>query len=292
MCGEWREIPFSKAVIINPQVNLKRNEKYPFVDMQAISAGSRGVFASQHRNFEGGGARFMVGDTLMARITPCLENGKIARFCGDIGVTAHGSTEFIVIRGREGITETDYAYYLTKWDEVTKYAISHMTGSSGRQRVPTDVLDYLDVPVPPIVEQRAIAHILGTLDDKIELNRRMNETLEVMARALFKSWFVDFDPVRRNIARRDHRLQTPPSPFISDEIDALFPDAFEDSELGEIPKGWSIQPFSETITISGGGTPKTSVARYWNGVIPWFSVVDAPRDFDVWVIDTEKKSNL
>ncbi|MEK7717517.1 MAG: restriction endonuclease subunit S, partial [Pseudomonadota bacterium] len=104
----------------------------------------------------------------MARITPCLENGKIARFCADPDAVAHGSTEFIVIRGRDAITETDYAYYLTKWDGVSGYAISQMTGTSGRQRVPTEALDHLLVPVPPLPEQRAIAHILGTLDDKIE----------------------------------------------------------------------------------------------------------------------------
>ncbi len=84
---------------------------------------------------------------------------------------------------------------------------------------------------PPLAEQRAIAHILGTLDDKIELNRRMNETLEAMARALFKSWFVDFDPVRAKAEGRDPGLPKP--------LADLFPDSFEDSELGEIPEGWA-----------------------------------------------------
>ena len=87
--------------------------------------------------------------------------------------------------------------------------------------------------IPPLPEQRAIAHILGTLDDKIELNRRMNETLEAMARALFKSWFVDFDPVRAKAEGRDPGLPQP--------IADLFPDRFEDSELGEIPAGWKDQ---------------------------------------------------
>jgi type I restriction enzyme S subunit len=90
----------------------------------------------------------------------------------------------------------------------------------------------LDLDVPPLDEQRAIAHILGTLDDKIELNRRMSETLEAMARALFKSWFVDFDPVRAKAEGRD--------PGLPKEIADLFPDSFEDSELGEIPRGWEV----------------------------------------------------
>jgi len=136
--------------------------------------------------------------------------------------------------------------------------------------------------LPPLSEQRAIAHILGTLDDKIELNRRMNETLEETARATFKSWFVDFDPVRAKAEGRD--------PGLPEHIADLFPDRFEDSELGKIPAGWEVIPFSETVEVFGGGTPKTSVPEYWDGRIPWYSVVDAPRDADVFVIDTAKKT--
>ena len=92
--------------------------------------------------------------------------------------------------------------------------------------------------IPPLPEQRAIAHILGTLDDKIELNRRMNETLEAMARALFKSWFVDFDPVRAKAEGRDPGLPQP--------LADLFPDRFEDSELGEIPEGWEVKTWARS----------------------------------------------
>ncbi len=99
-------------------------------------------------------------------------------------------------------------------------------------------------PPLPEQEQRAIAHILGTLDDKIELNRRMNETLEAMARALFKSWFVDFDPTRAKAERRDPGLPKP--------LADLFPDAFEDSELGEIPKGWAVGTVGEVTEVQGG----------------------------------------
>jgi type I restriction enzyme S subunit len=97
----------------------------------------------------------------------------------------------------------------------------------------------LDLEIPPLQEQRAIAHILGTLDDKIELNRRMNETLEAMARALFKSWFVDFDPVRAKAQGRDPGLPKP--------LADLFPDTFEDSELGEIPKGWEVASLGDVV---------------------------------------------
>jgi type I restriction enzyme S subunit len=135
--------------------------------------------------------------------------------------------------------------------------------------------------VPPLSTQKAIAHILGTLDDKIELNRKTNETLEAMAKALFKSWFVDFDPVRAKAEGRPTGLPA--------EISDLFPDSFEDSELGEIPRGWQCCSFTKLVDVISGGTPKTSIDEYWNGSIPWFSVVDAPPGSSCWVIQTEKR---
>ena len=146
---------------------------------------------------------------------------------------------------------------------------------------PTTSLKAINIPLPSLAEQRAISHIISTLDDKIELNRKMNQTLEAMARAIFKSWFVDFDPVHAKAEGRD--LGLPP------DLAALFSDRFEDSELGEIPKEWAPRPFSESVEIIGGGTPKTSVPDYWDGSIPWFSVVDAPNDGDIYVVNTEKK---
>ena len=128
-----------------------------------------------------------------------------------------------------------------------------------------DSLRCADVPnfelsIPPLPEQRAIAHILGTLDDKIELNRRMNETLEAMARALFKSWFVDFDPVRLRQgsggqvrAKAEGRAAGLPKPLAD-----LFPDSFEDSELGEIPKGWRVLPLAECVDVARGLSYKGS----------------------------------
>lgn len=112
--------------------------------------------------------------------------------------------------------------------------------------------------MPPLPEQHAIAHILGTLDDKIELNRRMNETLEEMARALFKSWFVDFDPVRAKMEGRDTGL--PP------DVDALFPNRLVDSELGEIPEGWEVKALEELIELAYGKALKAGDRK--NGSIP------------------------
>jgi type I restriction enzyme S subunit len=286
--GDWQELPFSQAVIVNPRVHLKRGEIYSFVDMNAIIAGWRSAYASEQRRFNGGGSRFAAGDTLMARITPCLENGKIARFAGRPGEVAHGSTEFIVIRGRDGVSDTSYAYYLTKWDGVSGYAISQMTGTSGRQRVPPEALDHLTVPLPPLPEQRAIAHILGTLDDKIELNRRMSETLEAMARALFKAWFVDFEPVRAKLEGRWQRGQSLPG--LPAELYDLFPDRLVDSELGQIPEGWEVKAINDLAEVVGGSTPRTERAEYWEGgTYHWVTPKDLSGLSLPVLLDTERK---
>lgn len=112
------------------------------------------------------------------------------------------------------------------------------------------------VRLPPLPEQRAISMVLGALDDKIELNRRMNATLEGMARALFQSWFVDFDPVRAKVDGRQ--------PAGMDETTAaLFPSAFQDSAVGHVPDGWTVEPIGSVVDCVGGGTPSTADARYW-----------------------------
>jgi type I restriction enzyme S subunit len=238
--NNWPMVTFADSVEINPSVPLRRGETYPFLDMASLSPGQRLAKARASRPFNGGGSRFLPGDTLMARITPCLENGKICRYSGD--GPAAGSTEFIVIRGRQNITDNGFAYYLTQSPKVRGYAISKMTGSSGRQRVPTDAFQRLEIPLPPLHIQKRIAHILGTLDDKIELNRRMNETLEAMARAIFKSWFVDFDPVHAKADGRDTGLPKP--------IADLFPSEFQESELGPIPKGWRVGKLGDVAEIN------------------------------------------
>ncbi len=175
----------------------------------------------------------------MARITPCLENGKTAYVSGLEGnAVAHGSTEYIVIAEKQNVSDGLFAYYLARSSEFRSFAIGHMEGTSGRQRVPTAAVAKFQFRLPSLSEQKAIAHILGTLDDKIELNRRMNATLEAMARALFQSWFVDFDPVR---AKLDGR-----KPAGLDAATAtLFPAHFQDSPLGHIPQGWEVKTIEE-----------------------------------------------
>jgi type I restriction enzyme S subunit len=144
-----------------------------------------------------------------------------------------------------------------------------------------DIIKLFPLHLPPLDEQRAIAAILGALDDKIELNRRMNATLEEMARATFNAWFVHFEPVRAKAEG-----STPQSADAATA--ALFPDALEEQQGREVPRGWEVGTYDSTIELIGGGTPKTTIAEYWGGHIPWFSVVDAPVESDVFVLETEK----
>jgi len=157
--------------------------------------------------------------------------------------------ESSIIRARVDATKADSEYLYYTFSSVVgrnllgtilrQTAVSGITG--------TDLVE-LEIPLPPVANQKAISHILGTLDDKIELNRKTSETLEAMAKALFKSWFLDFDPVR---AKAEGRPTGLPS-----EISDLFPDSFEDSELGEIPSGWKCSPLADrAIYLSRGVSP-------------------------------------
>ena len=146
---------------------------------------------------------------------------------------------------------------------------------------PVTFLRTIEIPVPPLPEQKAIAAMLGMLDDKIELNRRMNATLEAMARALFQSWFVDFDPIR---AKLDGRLTG-----VDPETAALFPNEFQDSELGPIPKGWKVGSILCQANLLSGGTPKTDRPEFWGGDIAWASAKDVSQCGESFLIMTDKK---
>ena len=138
------------------------------------------------------GMKFRNGDTIVARITPCLENGKTAYI--DIlenDEVGFGSTEYIVLREKEEISDKQFIYYFSISDEFRDVAILAMTGSSGRQRVETDVVRNHTFLLPPLPEQKAIAAVLSSLDDKIDLLHRQNKTLEAMAETLFRQWFVE-----------------------------------------------------------------------------------------------------
>jgi type I restriction enzyme S subunit len=283
MPNSWESIKIGKVAIVNKDTYSPK-EDWDYVNYLDTGNITRGVIDSI--------LLIKNGEKLPSRARRKVKAGDIVfstvrpnqRHYGIIDAPLKNmlvSTGFAVIRGDGKSLDTNFLYFYLTQDSVVEHlqTIGEHSTSAYPSIKPSDI-ETMDISLPPIQEQRAIAHILGTLDDKIELNRQMNETLEAMARAIFKSWFVDFDPVRAKAEGRDTGLP--------DEIAELFPDGFVDSELGEIPRGWEVAPLSELIKIIGGGTPKTSIDEYWDGNIPWFSVVDAPMDSDVFVIDTEK----
>ena len=182
-----------------------------------------------------------------------------------------------IVRGNRR-ADTRYLSYVLSQTDISGY----LTGST-MPKLTQGNLNRLPVIAPPHAEQKAIAAVLGALDDKIELNRRMNATLEAMARALFQSWFVDFDPVR---AKLDGRQPLNLDPATA----ALFPDSFQDSVLGHIPKGWRVEPVGEVVACVGGATPSTSEAKYWEGGTHHWTT---PKDFSSLqapiLTDTERR---
>lgn len=148
-----------------------------------------------------------------------------------------------IVRVNPELADPGYVLGFLTHPAVKSYIESFNAGGS-RRAITKSHIESFHLPLPPLDEQKTIAGILGVLDEKIELNRKMNETLETIARALFKSWFVDFDPVRAKAEGR--------SPGLPADIAALFPDSFEDSELGEIPAGWSFKGLDETAQFLNG----------------------------------------
>ena len=148
-----------------------------------------------------------------------------------------------LVRLKTDIVNPRYFLYHYLSPEYQSYLRSRTISGSTVDRILLTEFPDFPIEIPTLSEQKVIAHILGTLDDKIELNREMNKTLESMAKAIFKSWFVDFDPVQ---ARAEGRKPV----GMNEEIADLFPPEFVDSEMGEIPKGWDIKKLSEAVMIN------------------------------------------
>lgn len=232
----------------NPKEKLPKGAIARKITMEQLSPNNRYVESNIFEEFKGG-SKFRNGDTIMARITPCLENGKTAYITSlNENELAFGSTEFIVFREIEGKSNSKYIYYLLKTPQIRDIAIKSMVGSSGRQRVQQNVLENYEVLLPTLDKQIEIANILSSLDDKIELNRRINENLEQQAQALFKSWFVDFEPFKDG--------------------------KFVDSELGMIPEGWKVGQISDFGKIICGKTPSKASKDFFGGNIPFIKIPD------------------
>lgn len=215
-----------------------------------------------------------VGDVVMTTEAPLGEVGQI------LSLPVALAQRIVTLRGKPHLLDNDYLLYLLQAETVQEQIKGRSSGTTV-VGIKQSELRNVRLSLPPVQQQREVASILRALDQRIDLLRQTNATLESIAQALFKSWFIDFDPVRAKAEGREPE-------GIDATMAALFPAEFEESALGLIPKGWGVVPFAETVNIMGGGTPKTSVAEFWGGNIPWFSVVDAPSPGQVFTLRTEK----
>lgn len=304
----------SDIVDFNPKRPIKKGETKPFIEMAALPVDNRDVSEFGEREFKGGGSKFKNGDTLFARITPCLENGKTAKVnCLNQDEHGHGSTEFIVMSAKEPEYDEDYVYYLARHPEFRAYAQSRMEGTSGRQRVAWQSLAEFEFDYPDKDIRKDAGKFLKEIDDKVALNAKTNQTLEQIAQALFKSWFVDFDPVKAKIsvleaggtteeaelaamsmiaAKNSEQLaelkQSKPDAYEQlAQTAALFPSATQESEHGEIPEGWEVRQLSEICKVINGraykntefktaGTPIVRIQNLSNGGKTVYSDLELP----------------
>ena len=179
---------FLDYVSINPKISLEKERIYPFVEMGDVSTSFRNPDKVEYKSFDSG-VKFADGDTVIARITPCLQNGK-RFYCKNIG-KGFGSTEYLVFRPKDSSVDNLYLYYFMNTDFIKESMVRSMVGATGRQRVNNDVFSRLDVTFPNIEIQRRIAEILSTYDDLIENNRKQIKLLEEAAQRLYKEWLVD-----------------------------------------------------------------------------------------------------
>lgn len=237
--AEWVMKKLKDIADFNPRESLAKGVVAKKVAMDKLQPFCRDIPGYELEPFSGG-TKFRNGDTIMARITPCLENGKTAKVAVlDDGEVGFGSTEYIVFRAKDGVDE-DFIYYLVCSPLVRGPAIKSMVGSSGRQRVQTDVVQNLEIMVPDYEEQKRISGLLKSLDDKIAANTEVNKNLEQQSMALFKSWFIDFEP-------------------------------FD----GQVPKTWVNGVLGDFVEIKRGGSPRPIQNFLSDSGFHWLKISDA-----------------
>jgi type I restriction enzyme S subunit len=240
----WDTVAFSELVEFPPKVSLEKEEIYDNIPMDVVDGGAKYVQEINRRVYTGGGAKFANGDTIFARITPCLENGKIAQVKGLEKGVGFGSTEFFVFRAKENISDSDFIYYLAKTELVRQPAIKSMVGASGRQRADKGVVEQIKVPNIPLPTQRRIASILSAYDDLIENNLKRIKLLEEKAFLRYKSEFDFFKP---------------------------------SNEINKIPESWSVKRADKIFKINIGKTPPREQSEWFNdedSKVKWVSIKD------------------
>ncbi|WP_405305898.1 restriction endonuclease subunit S [Methanobrevibacter sp.] len=231
---DWEWVKAKDFMLFNPRESVKKGTIVKNVPMDKIEPKTKEIPSFEITEYNGG-VKFRNGDTLMARITPCLENGKISQVSIlDNNEVGAGSTEFIVLREKEGVSDKDFIYYLSNSEYFKEPAIKSMVGSSGRQRVQRDVVENLDIFVPPLDTQKKIGKLLSLFDKKITLNKEINNHLENYVKYTFNSYFNKFLPFQEQ--------------------------KFVDSEYGFIPEGWQIGQIGDYCSIKSGFAFKS---KWW-----------------------------
>ena len=238
--SKWEEKRLEDIIDVNPPVKLKKGESYPFIDIDKVSPTRRSVTNEEVKVYDGqSSSKFCDGDTVFSRITPCLENRKIAKVAIE-GDAAFGSTEFYVFRAKKKKADARFTYYLTSSDAVVLPAINSMTGASGRQRADKRFIQRLKLNLPDLPTQERIADILSAYDDLIEANNRRIELLEQTAQELYKEWFVRF----------------------------RFP-GYENAKFEDgIPEGWDIKRIVDLFDITS--SKRVYLAAYVDAGIPFY----------------------
>ena len=300
MVSDWKELTLGEIA-----QNISRPFKFKdFEEVTFINTGDvlEGQFLHSNRVSKIGlpgqaKKEIQERDILFSEIRPANKRFALVDFDPKGYVV---STKFMVIKKIfENID--DRFFYILLTNKITLHEFQRIAESrSGTfPQITFDAVAYFPVKIPPLPEQKAIAHILGSLDDKIELNRQMNETLEAMAQALFKSWFVDFDPVIDNalaagnaipdeLLERAEQRQAIEKKDNSD-IQNLFPNAFEfTEEMGWIPKGWGVSKLGEYIEVKRGGSPRPIHDYLVPKGLPWVKISDATASNSRFLVETKQ----
>lgn len=252
------ESRLKEYIDINPKVKLQKGEMYSSVEMEKITVGQKVADANSKAEYTGKScSKFLPNDTLMARITPCLENGKIAKY--ESGTAGFGSTEFFVLRAKKKKATADYVYYLSQTHYIRQLAVNSMTGASGRQRADAKYIGNIKWNFPDIEIQRKIADILSAYDNLIENNNKRIKLLEQMTENLYKEWFVRF----------------------------RFP-GYEDMGFENgIPIGWKIKRIKNFGQVITGKTPSTEIPSNYGDKYLFIKTPDMHDN--IYVIDSSKK---
>jgi len=269
MAGEWRDIALEDVAdeltvgYVGPMASEYVDDGIPFlrslnVDPLRINKNDlKFITPDFHKRIRK--SRLTPGDVVIVRTGKPGACSVVPEWLADANCS-----DLVIVRCGPQLDNRFLAYYVNT--VACHHVAAHLVGAV-QQHFNVGSARTLRINLPPIAEQKAIAAVLGALDDMIELNRRMNATLEAMARALFQSWFVDFDPVRAKLDGRDPVGLDPATA-------ALFPEHLEDSPLGHIPKGWEMKTIGDIGDVICGKTPPTSISDYYGEDIPFITIPD------------------